>query len=249
MNDGYYFSFIIWKDYNCIKWYSFDWNNSNRKFYSYDASVGGFYQSTLSPKITSLSASSLQSDVWGAAKNLGQGLATNSGTSSYGWTVIGCQNSATYYYGYFCAKEFALLTTFGFSPTLWGTGMLLQTRWYAMIFIILILTHKWIDCSQSFFKYKIKGIFTFRWSYRDQTKININLENIHPFHVMKSYLKSKMKNNSLILNINKIKVNQTLLWACYVYNYLCFPNLPKIFQFNLWLKCFNQPKEQKYCHS
>lgn len=127
MNDGYYVTFIIWKDYNCIKWYSYDFNSLSKSSSSYSLS-NAFYVYAITPTVISSRVSSVQTDIWGAAMNIGNALATNSVTSPLGWTVIASQNSNVYHYGYFCAQDYAKTFNAGSPPTPWEIVFIIQTR-------------------------------------------------------------------------------------------------------------------------
>lgn len=102
-----YISFIIWKDYNCITWYSFNPIDENLS------------QSTFSDDITSSLTSGLQvgsnsrdvSDIWLAAQSIQDlVIATPSiFTDKLAYSIIASQSSTTIYFGRFCVHNYAVV--------------------------------------------------------------------------------------------------------------------------------------------
>lgn len=127
---GYYVSFILWKDYNCFKWFTYDNNKNPSLYYSYDDSGSGYYNSAIIQvynafKVTN---SAGYQNPWLSASNLVDSLVKDSKTSGSAFTVIATNGYNQNYYGRFCAVNFSHLGNLGILPSFWGAAVLIQTR-------------------------------------------------------------------------------------------------------------------------
>jgi hypothetical protein len=133
MNDGYYVSFIIWKDYNCIISSTIDSNSlASNLANSFDVTTQNAIYSGVAAY--SVSASSNYLDIWSTAYGVIPYLinfdSTFQGDKAY--TVIMSQSNNVRYYASFCAKSFYYNTqlNIGYPNTdhRWGKMILLQMR-------------------------------------------------------------------------------------------------------------------------
>jgi hypothetical protein len=129
LDSGNYVSFIIWKDYNCITWYTI---NSN------DASHSTFDSATNTLIYNALVAYSTGrlTDIWWTAVDLIESIiASNSafqGTDK-AYTIIVSQSYGARFFGRVCAKYYHSYTSgvnIGWDSSVgnWGQPLILQMR-------------------------------------------------------------------------------------------------------------------------
>lgn len=130
MNDGYYVGFVIWKDYNCYAWYSFNPNSASTPLSSYNtADATGIYKTTIQPVYNAAVPNLQPGNVWDSAYKLNGAYLTNPSTSSLAFTMIASESNKAKYYARFCAKQYNYAGYLGGSSTSsWGRVMTLQMR-------------------------------------------------------------------------------------------------------------------------
>lgn len=138
LNEGYSVSFIIWKDYNCIKWVSFSQNgispSSVQKSYSEDI-AGIIMQIIFNP-----GQDLHMNEVWKSAQAIVNQLNSNSTVSQHlatdrAFTVILSQSAYTIFNLRACFKDYILANnqpgSFGGKDAdggTWGTAFVMQMR-------------------------------------------------------------------------------------------------------------------------
>lgn len=123
----YTMSFLIWKDYNCLKWMNL---GDSATYTDYDIlSATGFYITALQPVVSaSYSLNPKGTNIWQAAYNLGNLLATDPKTSSKAFTIIGSEQSMSLF-GRVCATNFCYTSVIGGAiGSFWGSSYILQMR-------------------------------------------------------------------------------------------------------------------------
>jgi hypothetical protein len=131
MNDGYYVSFIIWKDYNCNGWASINHNTLTMQVYQ---GVNTFPTATngLVYQFLTNFGVNREEDPWGAAGTFLTSL-QNSNVAFQGqdkaYTVIISQSISAVYFAKVCALYYAYDQAYNLGiSTIWGQSLLLQMR-------------------------------------------------------------------------------------------------------------------------
>jgi hypothetical protein len=107
LNNADYASFIIWKDYNCFQWMTFDPFASGFKPWTFTNAIYGSMSTTLKGGKSGRDAY----DIWLVAKDLQEKVVTASNLlfpDNLAYTVIASQNNNAQFYGRFCIKDHAL---------------------------------------------------------------------------------------------------------------------------------------------
>lgn len=123
MDDGYYVGFIIWKDYNCAGWTTFNLNTDPT--YNFADPVNDRIINAFNTFKTS--GKSVQNNIWQTAKNLSETLEGMSDFSGGAFTVLLSESANAAFFGQFCINSFSMVTVFGDSPS-WGAAMILHMR-------------------------------------------------------------------------------------------------------------------------
>jgi hypothetical protein len=126
MNDGYYVSFIIWKDYNCNGWTSINANVIGG-VNTFPAATNSLVYSFVNNWGTEQS-----SDPWGVAVNCITSLQAYNAAfqgNDKAYTIIVSQSYYARYFAKVCVLHYAYYTgyTIGISTT-WGKILLMQMR-------------------------------------------------------------------------------------------------------------------------
>jgi hypothetical protein len=131
-NDGY-ITFIIWKDYNCLKWTSYNsygfFSDSTSNF---DNSINFDITQTVGGNTNN--AARNVNDIWKMAQHIQSVIPTSGGLvfqEKTAYTVIASQANDAQYYGRFCAKAYMVLKLVGNKPGSTfpaGSVMFLQMR-------------------------------------------------------------------------------------------------------------------------
>jgi hypothetical protein len=131
MNDGYYVSFIIWKDYNCNGWASI---NSNLVVKMENYGINTFPSETNSLVFSFINqwGNDQKDDPWGVAVNCITSLQAYDAAfqgNDKAYTIIVSQSSSTWYFGKVCALGYIYYMGYNIgAQTTWGKIMLLQMR-------------------------------------------------------------------------------------------------------------------------
>lgn len=106
MNDGNYVSIILWKDYNCIQWYTINANKDYNGVYStYDRGINDLFHNFIYNNRPSFS----HDDMWSSSINFLKGMTASSaafGTDPTVYTMITTEMVSPLYYCRVCAKNF-----------------------------------------------------------------------------------------------------------------------------------------------
>jgi hypothetical protein len=130
MNDGYYVSFIIWKDYNCNGWASINYNTVA----TMNGEVNTFPPEThdITYSFINQWGSTQSDDPWGVSVDLITQLqaydAAFQGTDK-AFTAIVSQSYYARYFAKVCALHYLYYASYSIGVySLWGKIMLLQMR-------------------------------------------------------------------------------------------------------------------------
>jgi hypothetical protein len=109
-----YVSFIIWKDYNCVQWFTINPINLN--------SARSSFSPTISEAITfglrsgSLNSKRLVSDIWVLAQDIQASIPTSGAgvfSDPLAYTVVAAQNFNSFIFGRVCAKDYHIINDIG----------------------------------------------------------------------------------------------------------------------------------------
>ena len=106
---GKYVTFIIWKDYNCVKWSSY---NAVSGGSSYSLSIA----SSIRNNVTAGVAKMPLSDIWSVAESIQPIIQTGDPTllqDPTAYTIIASQSSNSMYFGRVCISQYVFITYIG----------------------------------------------------------------------------------------------------------------------------------------
>jgi hypothetical protein len=112
MSDGKYITFLIWKDYNCIKWITVDLTDKNFPTSSYTNTDSN----SIKTAIQTGYASRNLDDIWLAAQSLQATIATVGGnifSDKLAYSVIATPTMQGFFFCKVCAKDYIYFTTVG----------------------------------------------------------------------------------------------------------------------------------------
>jgi hypothetical protein len=127
MDDGYYVSFIIWKDYNCNGWASINYNT----IIDQNAGIDTF-PSTLGKTFINSFATDQQDDPWGVAVSMITSLQNYNAAfqgNDKAFTIIVSQSTYAKYFAKICSLHFMYYPKYYIGNNIhWGKIILLQMR-------------------------------------------------------------------------------------------------------------------------
>jgi hypothetical protein len=129
MNDGYYVTFILWKDYNCVTWVTYNPNSGGPQFsYSLDT-VNLIMGAFLSMKSTFT-----YDDIWSIGHTFLEQLPNYNAAfagSDKAYSIIITQSYYSSFYARICVKDYySRITQIGtqIDGTAWGQSFFMQMR-------------------------------------------------------------------------------------------------------------------------
>jgi hypothetical protein len=126
INSGYV-SFIIWKDFNCVRWITFNPSDPNYQFSSFTA-IGKIFDG-----ITAGKSGRDTNDIWSVAKDVQDKFPATDPTTLFNdklaYTVLASQSQLTIFYGRFCAQDYIVIGQLAYQNSIYsGTALVLQMR-------------------------------------------------------------------------------------------------------------------------
>jgi hypothetical protein len=127
-NTGFYISFIIWKDFNCLGWITIDATSSKYK----DSSFSDLEITVITNTIQAGYTNRDVNDIWLAAQDIQAKVATTGGaifSDKLAFSVVASQAGTPFIYARICAKDFIVVKGVANNGgTASGATLILQMR-------------------------------------------------------------------------------------------------------------------------
>lgn len=145
-SDGTTFGIVVWKDYNCHGWFTFNGNSPSQETNTF---TGTAKDNVVSQHITFKSlGAAVRGDIWETARRLSNTL-TTSGSDFSGddkaFTIIATESNFYTFYGRFCAKAYYFYPTGligDLMSGIFGIDLFLQMRWWLYLYNNFIIYYR-----------------------------------------------------------------------------------------------------------